>query len=226
MLRIQYNSVLTSYLTTHPRFHWGTSTVLPPWTRPRVSAKHSNIHPSTITRFGHQTARAFIACQSHWEGGTTPASHSSAGGANAAALRQQSVREQVQENKRKCALPWALEHHLIYFWILLNCLYSFLVNRLEEFCFSSQINCCVWSSTLFLLPSNFFCVDNVRRIYILINWLGPRELNLQGCMLLIGLQVQACKFYWQQQEKVKRKNLSLKEIQHPVKASIKAIFAI
>ena len=64
-----------------------------------------------------------------------------------------------------------------YCWILPNCLYSFLVNRSGEFCFSSWINCCV-QSFVFSLASNLFCGGSVRRIYILIKWL--QEL-LSGC---------------------------------------------
>ena len=35
---------------------------------------------------------------------------------------------------------------------------------------------CVLSFTLFSLPNKLFCVDNVGRTYILINWLGPKGL--------------------------------------------------
>ena len=66
---------------------------------------------------------------------------------------------------------------MTYCWILLNCLYCFLVNWLGEICFSSWINCCVWSFALFSLPNNLFCVNIVRRIYILINWLVLKVLK-------------------------------------------------
>ena len=61
--------------------------------------------------------------------------------------------------------------------ILLNCFYSFLVNRLGEFCFSSQINCYIWPFSLFSLPNSLFCV-NVRRVCILINKLGLKGLTV------------------------------------------------
>ena len=70
--------------------------------------------------------------------------------------------------------PLSPKHAIMkmYWWILLNCLDSFLVSKLGE-CFSStSINCSVWSFTLFSLPNNLFCVDNVRRMNILINRLG------------------------------------------------------
>ena len=58
--------------------------------------------------------------------------------------------------------------HVKHCWILLNCLYSFTykqVGRILLFIISDR-DCCVWSFTLFLLPNNLFCVDNVRRIYM------------------------------------------------------------
>ena len=61
---------------------------------------------------------------------------------------------------------------MIYCWTLLNCLCSSPVHRLEEFCFSSWITCCVWSFALFSLPKKLFCVNNIERVYILIHWLG------------------------------------------------------
>ena len=42
--------------------------------------------------------------------------------------------------------------HLLKYWILLNCLCSFLINRLGKIYFSSWISCCVWSIALFSLP--------------------------------------------------------------------------
>ena len=53
---------------------------------------------------------------------------------------------------------------MMYCSILPNCLYSFLVNRLGEFCFSSQLSCCEWSFAFFLLPNNLFSADNIRRL--------------------------------------------------------------
>ena len=66
----------------------------------------------------------------------------------------------VHTNIYKCLVnPFNLSQvrHMTYCWILLNCLYSFLVNRLGEFCVSSEINCCVWSLAIFSLSNNFFC---------------------------------------------------------------------
>ena len=43
------------------------------------------------------------------------------------------------------------------------------------------------SFALFPLLNNLFCVDNVRRIYILINWLG-----LKGLMVLNNYRIYSC----------------------------------
>ena len=40
----------------------------------------------------------------------------------------------------------------------------------------------MWSYALFSLPNNSFCVDNVRRIYILVNSLGLK--GLKGQLLI------------------------------------------
>ena len=53
-----------------------------------------------------------------------------------------------------CLTAKAQIHHMMYCWILLNGLYNFLVNRLEEFCFSSLISCWGWSFASLSLPTN------------------------------------------------------------------------
>ena len=67
--------------------------------------------------------------------------------------------------------------HATYCWILLNCLYSFLINRLRRILFFifGKLLCRI---ICFVLNCNFFCVDNVRRTYMLINLLGLKRLNL------------------------------------------------
>ena len=53
-----------------------------------------------------------------------------------------------------------MPYDLHYYWILLNCLYSFLkctrVERILFFILDKIINCCVLSFALFSLPNNFF----------------------------------------------------------------------
>ena len=38
---------------------------------------------------------------------------------------------------------------------------------------------CIWSFALFSLPNNLLVANKVRGIYILINWLGLKELSLE-----------------------------------------------
>ena len=72
-----------------------------------------------------------------------------------------------------CMLPLNLSAPNTPYDVLLNSLKLsqsvLIVNKLGVFCFSSQINFCVLSITLFSLSMNLFCVSKVRRIYILIN---------------------------------------------------------
>ena len=63
---------------------------------------------------------------------------------------------------------------MTYCWILQNCYYSFLVNKLHG---KILFFILVWCFALFSLPNNLFCVDNVRRVYLLIDWLEPKGLS-------------------------------------------------
>ena len=57
----------------------------------------------------------------------------------------------------------------MYYWILLNCLYSSLCKQFGRISFLILGKFLLWSIALFSLPNNLFCVDTIRRIYILVN---------------------------------------------------------
>ena len=53
----------------------------------------------------------------------------------------------------------------------------------------------LWSSALFSLPNNLFWVDNVRRIYILINWLGLKRLKSDSLIWVLDVFAIAFRIY-------------------------------